>query len=86
MLDIDPLRATHRSGKQQLKNRFNVKAKCIYNPLNIKEIKEKFKIDSLKIFNNKKNLKIINIGRFVYQKNHLTILGALKFIEKKVKF
>jgi glycosyltransferase involved in cell wall biosynthesis len=72
--------------KQQLKNRFNVKAKCIYNPLNIKEIKKKSKIDSLKIFNNKKNLKIINIGRFVHQKDHLTMLKALKFIEKKVTF
>ena len=72
--------------KRQLKNRFNVKAKCIYNPLNVKEIKKKSKINSLKIFNTKKVLKIINIGRFVYQKDHITILKALKFIEKKVEF
>ena len=72
--------------KRQLKNRFNIKAKCIYNPLNLKEIKKKSKFSSLRIFNNHKTLKIITVGRFVYQKDQLTILRALKFIEKKVNF
>ena len=72
--------------KHQLKNRFNVKAKCIYNPLNVKEIKEKSRINSSKIFKSKKSLKIINVGRFTDQKDQITILRALKFIEKKVKF
>ncbi len=72
--------------KRQLKNKFNVKAKCIYNPLDVNEIQKKSKISSSKIFKSKKSLKIINVGRFVYQKDHITMLRALKFIEKKVNF
>ena len=39
--------------KKQLKDKFNVNAECIYNPLNKKEIIKKSKTKSLKIFRNK---------------------------------
>ena len=72
--------------KLQLKKRFNVLAECIYNPLDKKNIIKKSKLKSIKIFNNKKKLKIINVGRFVDQKNQITLLKALKFIEEKINF
>tara|TARA_B100000767_G_C19770667_1_gene539771 strand:+ start:954 stop:2051 length:1098 start_codon:yes stop_codon:yes gene_type:complete len=72
--------------KLQLKKRFNVLAECIYNPLDKKNIIKKSKLKSIKIFNSKKKLKIINVGRFVDQKNQITLLKALKFIEEKINF
>ena len=72
--------------KKQLKKRFNVNAVCIYNPLNKKEITRKSKIKSLKIFKKKNKLKIINVGRFVDQKDQLTMLRALNLLSKKIDF
>ncbi len=72
--------------KKQLKDKFNVNAECIYNPLNKKEIIKKSKTKSLKIFRNKNKLKIINVGRFVDQKDQLTMLRALNLLSKKIDF
>lgn len=72
--------------KKQLNKKFSVDSKCIYNPLNIHEIKKKSKVKMSKIYKNKKSLKIINIGRLVDQKDQLTMLKALKLISKKIKF
>ncbi len=70
--------------KKELKLKFNVRAKCIYNPLNKKEIetksRHKFKFP---FFNKEKNyLKIINVGRFVDQKDHFPLLTLDKFWKK----
>ena len=72
--------------KSQMKRYFNVNAKCIYNPLNEKEIISKSKKKAEKIFNKNKSLKIINIGRFVDQKDQITLLKALNLIKDKVNF
>ena len=71
--------------KKDLKNEFKVNSICIYNPLNQEEI---IKLSNKKINNiYKKNcLKIINVGRFVDQKNQLTLLKALNLIKNKVNF
>ncbi len=74
--------------KNEMKRKFKVNAYCIYNPLDknkiIKLSKEKFKYS---FFNsNKKILKIINIGRYVDQKDQLTLLKALNLIKSKVNF
>ena len=71
--------------KQQIDRKFNVKSNLIYNPLNKSEIlaKSKQSID-LKIFKNKKSLKLINIARFTDQKDHLTLLKAFKKVNKKI--
>ena len=67
--------------KKELKKKFNVNSTCIYNPLNLSEIK---KLSNRKIrfsfFNKKKVLKIINIARFVEQKDHMTLLRAMKVL------
>ena len=72
--------------RKQLKKRFNVNADCIYNPLNKDEVIKKSRKKSLKIFRNKKGLKIINVGRFVDQKDQLTMLKALNLLSKKIDF
>ena len=70
--------------KKDLKKKFNVNSSCIYNPLNKKEIIEKSKLKTKKIF--KKNvLKIINVGRITDQKDQITLIRALNEIKKKNK-
>ena len=74
--------------KKQFKVLFNINAKCIYNPLNKSEIlkysKEPIKFPFYK--KNKKSLKIITIGRFTDQKDHLTLLRSLNEIRDKIDF
>ncbi len=72
--------------KKDLKNEFNVNAVTIYNPLNFKEILTNSRKKSSKIFRNKKDLKIINIGRFTDQKDQMTLLRALNLIKNEIKF
>ena len=70
--------------KKELKKKCNVNAICIYNPLNTKEI---IKNANKKLKNNffKKNtLNIINVGRFVDQKNQITILKAINSLKEKI--
>ncbi len=71
--------------KKDLKKEFNVNSVCIYNPLNKTEI---LKMSKSKINNiyKKKYLKIINVGRFVDQKDQITLLKALNKIKNKLNF
>ena len=73
--------------KNELMKRFGIKAKCIYNPLDKNEINKKslMKIND-NFLNDKKTLRIINIGRFTDQKDHLTLLKATNILKKKIKF
>ena len=72
--------------KKELKRSFSINAKCIFNPLNkneiIKRSKEKLKFNFLKT----SLIKIINVARFTDQKDHLTLLNAMKRIKKKIEF
>ena len=69
--------------KKELKKFFSINAKCIFNPLNkneiIKRSKEKLKFNFFKT----SSIKIINIARLTDQKDHLTLLNAMKRIKKK---
>ena len=71
--------------KKKFKTKFEINAECIYNPLNKKEIIKKSKINS-KIKFDKKKLKLINVGRYVNQKDQLTLLKAVNIIKNKIKF
>ena len=71
---------------KSLKSEFNVTATCIYNPLNKKEIIKKSKIKSKKVFKKKNTIKILNIGRFVDQKDQITFLKALNIINNKLNY
>ena len=71
--------------KNELKKKFNISSRAIYNPLNKKEIIKKSEVKfKLNFFSSKKDLKIINISRFTEQKDHLTLLKAFKIINTKI--
>ena len=72
--------------KKSLKKRFNVNSICIYNPLNKFEILKKSKIRSKKYFLTNKKIKILNIGRYVDQKDQETLIRALNEIKEKINF
>lgn len=71
--------------KKQLDKLYSVKSRVILNPFNFISIKKKSleKIDNN--FFKKNNLKLINIGRLVDQKDQITILKAIKLVLKKRK-
>ena len=69
--------------KKQMKNIFGVKTECIYNPLNINEIKNLSEKKTKNIFGRKNTLKIINIGRCVEQKNQEILIKARALIKIK---
>ncbi len=74
--------------KKQFKLIFNINATCIYNPLNKTEI-IKLSRNYIQFPFFKKNdcqLKIITIGRFTDQKDHMTLLRALNEIKNKINF
>ena len=73
--------------RDELKKKFNINSTCIYNPLNKKEIKKKsLEKNNYNFFDKKNILKIINIGRFTDQKDHLTLLKAANILKKKINF
>ncbi len=72
--------------KNDLEKEFNVKAKTIYNPLNKIEIIKKTRQKSRIIFDPKKKLRILNIGRFTDQKDQLTFLKSLNLIKNDFEF
>ena len=67
--------------KNQMETRLKIKAKCIFNPLNLTEIinKSKFRIKE-KFYNT--GFKIINLGRMTDQKDQITILKAINVLKK----
>ena len=71
--------------KKKFKKKFNIKAECIYNPLNKNEIIKKSKVKN-KIKFDKKKLNLINVGRFTNQKDQLTLLKAVNRIKDKIRF
>lgn len=72
--------------KKQLYDKFKVSSECIYNPLNKFEIlklsQKKIRISNSK---SKGEIKLINIGRFVDQKDQITLLKAINEIKGKIK-
>ena len=71
--------------KKSLKDYFNVNSICIYNALDRSKIKKlSNKKKNINIFNDIKNLKLINIGRFTDQKNQLLILKSIKYLKNRI--
>lgn len=72
--------------KRTFKRRFNINVKCIYNPFDKNFIKKNLINNKYKIKFFKKNyLNVISIGRLTDQKDHLTILKTIKFLEPDFK-
>jgi len=82
----DKIMVNSEQFKKDLKKEFNVNAICIYNPLNTNEIIQKSKKRSLSIFNSNKKIKILNIGRFVDQKDQITLLRSLNYIKNDINY
>ena len=70
--------------KRQMENQFNIKVNCIFNPLNICEIKKNSKNKINDNFLNTR-LKIINIGRLTDQKDQITLLKSINILKNKIK-
>ena len=70
--------------KKKFKKKFNIEAKCIYNPLNKNEIITKSKVRNTIKFD-KKKLNLINVGRLTDQKDQLTLLKAVNRIKDKIR-
>ena len=84
---VDQVIVNSQKFKYEIKKKFNSESICIYNPLNKNEIKKlsQEKI-SLKFYEKSDQLKIINIGRYVDQKDQITLLKALNLIKYQIKF
>ena len=72
--------------RKKFKLIYKINAKCIYNPLNRKEIIKLSKKRTKSIYYNKNILKIIHVGRFSEEKDHITFLNALALLKEKIKF
>jgi len=64
---------------------FKIKTKCIYNPFDKNLIRNKISKIEKKNFFKKDTLNLISVGRLTDQKDHLTLLKSLKFINPKLK-
>ena len=72
--------------KREIWSQFKLRSICIYNPLNKKEIIQKAKLSIKKNpFDIKNGIKIMNIGRLVDQKDHLTLLKSINEIKNRIK-
>jgi len=72
--------------KKELKSKFNLDSKCIFNPLNKDEIRKLSKKKVKFNFYKKDTINLISIGRLVKQKDHITILKSLNYLKKKYNF
>ena len=88
MKKADLIIVNSKSFKKEMKYLYNLQSKCIYNPLNINDIKIKSKKKAKKKFfnSNNKNIKLFNLGRLTDQKDQITILRAINLIKSHVKF
>ena len=70
--------------KKQMENKFKVKCKLILNPLNLNTIVNKSNEKLNFIFFNNNSLNLINVARLTDQKDHLTLLKAIKILSEKI--
>lgn len=72
--------------RKELKSKFGLKSKCIFNPLNKEEILKKSNIKfNFNFFNKKKDFKIISVARFSDQKDHICLVKSINLIKNKYK-
>ena len=70
--------------KKEMKRKFNLNAKSIYNPLNFSQI-NKFSKKKINFkFFTKNSLNLINVARLNEQKDQITLLKSINFLKKKI--
>ena len=70
--------------KKEMKNRFNLNSKSIYNPLDISKINKLSKVKIKFKFFTKNSLNLINVARLNEQKDQITLLKSINFLKKKI--
>ena len=71
--------------KKQMDKAYSIKSKVILNPFDFNHIKKRSLEHVGNNFFRKNNLRLINVGRLVDQKDQITILKAIKLVLKKYK-
>ena len=71
--------------KKIFDKKFQLSSKCIFNPLDKKNILKMSQEKVPNIFSVNRKTKLINVGRFVDQKDQITILKSIKYIKDKFK-
>lgn len=71
--------------KKEMKNRFNLNSKSIYNPLNVSKIKKLSKTNIKFKFFTKHSLNIINVARLNEQKDQISLLKSINHLKNKIK-
>jgi glycosyltransferase involved in cell wall biosynthesis len=71
--------------QKSFNKRFNIKAKCIYNPFDKNLIRNSIKKKKKITFFKKDYLNLISVGRLTNQKDHLTLLKSINLLEKNFK-
>lgn len=82
----DSIIVNSKEFKAEMKKKFDIETECILNPLNKKEIIKLSRKKVKPIYSRKSALKIINVGRLVYQKNQIILLKALNLLKDKINF
>ena len=73
--------------QKEFKKKFQLNSTLIYNPLeNEKIIQKKSKEKIINKHFQKKFLNILTIGRLVKQKDHITLIKSLRFIDPKINY
>ncbi len=76
-----------KSMQKEFKKKFQLNSTLIYNPLeNEKIIQKKSKEKIINKHFQKKFLNILTIGRLVKQKDHITLIKSLRFIDPKINY
>ncbi len=71
--------------KKEIKSKFNLDSKCIYNPLNKYEILRYSRKNVDINFFKKKNFKIISVARFSKQKDHECLIKSINLLKNKYR-
>ena len=83
----DKIIVNSKSMQKEFKKRFGLSSVLIYNPLeNNKTIQKKIKKKIRNKYFQKKFLNILTIGRLVKQKDHITLIKSLEFIDPKINY
>ena len=73
--------------KKQMESKFDIKVNCIFNPIDLNNIRKQSNLGKPDLFFNKKKcLKLLNLGRCTDQKDQITILKACKILRGLINF
>ncbi len=81
----DDIMVNSKIFKKEFFKKFNIKVKYIYNPFDKSLINNKILYSKKDKFFQKETLNLISVSRLTNQKDHLTLLESLRFVNLKLK-